>query len=150
MKTVKYLYARSDNMTGDFWTSKYRDWVLKNCVECDFFDVALNIMESRPELARSGSALGSLARKPDAIFDRVQPKLLTGIKNSILKNMNMKVGPAEEDSDALKLLTITWNEIRTMRKSEVDDILRGPRDSITRDGKTKTRVCLVVEKFSVF
>ncbi|KAJ9553588.1 hypothetical protein OSB04_017633 [Centaurea solstitialis] len=137
-ETTKYLYALSDNMAGDFWTPKYRDWVLESCVECDFFDVALKVMEKHPQLASNGSALEILARKPDAIFDRVQPKLLIRIKNSIFRIMNLKVGLAEEDSDALKLLTIIWNEITMLSKVEIDNILRGPGVSISQDGRTQT------------
>ncbi|KAI3734804.1 hypothetical protein L6452_14283 [Arctium lappa] len=135
-ETVKYLYDLSDNMASDFWTTKYQDWMLENCVECGFFDVAIKIVEKHPTLAMNGSVLGILARKPDAIFDGVEQKLLTRIINSIFRTMNMKVGPAEKDSDALKLLRIIWRDAITMMpKSQVDDILRGPRGSITRDGR---------------
>ncbi|KAJ9553645.1 hypothetical protein OSB04_017690 [Centaurea solstitialis] len=139
-ETVKYLYACSGyDMASDFWTPKYRHWMLEKCMECDFFDVALKIMVMHPELAKNGSALGILAQKPDTVFDRrVQLiKLLTRIRNSIFRVMNIKVGLVEEESDALKLLRIIWNQITMMPKSQVDDILKGPRRSITRDGRTQ-------------
>ncbi|KAJ0735454.1 putative ankyrin repeat-containing domain-containing protein [Helianthus annuus] len=35
--TVKYLYDNSQKMTGDYWTSQNRGWVLSKCIEADLF-----------------------------------------------------------------------------------------------------------------
>ncbi|KAJ9553572.1 hypothetical protein OSB04_017617 [Centaurea solstitialis] len=92
---------------------------MSKAIRCGKADVALKIMKEHPQLASNGSALEVLARKPNAIYDRVQPKLLTRIRNSIIRIMNMKVALAEEHSDALKLLTHIWKEITMLSKDEI-------------------------------
>ncbi|KAI3781505.1 hypothetical protein L2E82_11522 [Cichorium intybus] len=71
---VTYLYRNSQKMTGDFWTYQNRCCVLVKCVEANLFDVALQIVKDRPELAINGNVLGLLARKPYA-FDATTPNI---------------------------------------------------------------------------
>ncbi|KAI3687164.1 hypothetical protein L1987_80857 [Smallanthus sonchifolius] len=47
---VRYLYYNSKKMTGDFWDAENQGWVLQRCVEAEIFDVALRIVNDRPEL----------------------------------------------------------------------------------------------------
>nr|XP_043617637.1 ankyrin repeat-containing protein At5g02620-like isoform X2 [Erigeron canadensis] len=63
---VYYLYGRSKGLRDDGWNNQNRGWLLLKCVEADLFDIALQILEERPELASNGSVLGVLAKKPDA------------------------------------------------------------------------------------
>ncbi|KAJ9553537.1 hypothetical protein OSB04_017582 [Centaurea solstitialis] len=146
-ETLKYLYASSRKLTGEFWTHEHRDWLLQKCVECDFYDVALNIVKDRPELANNGNVLGILARKPNA-FNGMEQKLLKRIINSstkaiyygvrilpllsvsrIIRDTNVEYD--EKENDALTLLTIIWrNTIEIMPKNAADYIIRGPRDPI--------------------
>ncbi|PWA74038.1 Ankyrin repeat-containing protein [Artemisia annua] len=120
--TVKYLYAAFDKICSRFWTDENWGWMLLGCVECDFFDVALQIVKDHPELS-SDRSIGVLARKPDA-FKRAEKNLIRRIIHSI---MSMRSAHEEEDTDALKLLKIIWGQtLRRREKSEIDRILNGP------------------------
>lgn len=55
--------------------------------------------------------------------------------HSVFRIIYIKLGPSEEDSDALKLLKIIWHRtIRTLPKDEVANILRGPA-TVLADGQ---------------
>ncbi|KAI3738011.1 hypothetical protein L2E82_28029 [Cichorium intybus] len=133
--TVKYLYDNSKKMTGDFWTPQNRSWVVLKCIEADLFDIALKILVDCPDLAQNGSLLGVLARKPYAFEDKKQ-NFLERIINSILVIVHVKSGPKENETKAMKLLKIIWKNIMKLPKVDVDNLLRGPHDTITKDGKT--------------
>ncbi|GJW76847.1 ankyrin repeat-containing protein [Tanacetum coccineum] len=78
--TVKYLYAASKTVSSRFWTDEKWGWMLLGCVECDFYDVALQIVKDHPELSTDMS-IGVLARKSDA-FKRVEKNLIRRIIHS--------------------------------------------------------------------
>nr|GEX42794.1 ankyrin repeat-containing protein [Tanacetum cinerariifolium] len=119
--TVKYLYAASEMMSSRFWTDEKWGWMLLGCVECDFFDIALQIVKDHPELSTDMS-IGVLARKPCA-FKRAEKNLIRRIIHSI---MSMR-SAHEEDTAALKLLKIIWRHtLRRREKYEIDHILKGP------------------------
>nr|GEX87075.1 ankyrin repeat-containing protein [Tanacetum cinerariifolium] len=119
--TVKYLYDASKTVSSRFWTDEKWGWMLLGCVECDFYDVALQIVKDHPELSTDMS-IGVLARKSDA-FKRVEKNLIRRIIHSI---MSMR-SAYEEDTDALKLLKIIVGQIlRRKEKYEIDRILKGP------------------------
>ncbi|XP_076896419.1 uncharacterized protein LOC143549402 [Bidens hawaiensis] len=129
--TVRYLYDSSQKMSGDHWTDKDKDSTPVNCVENDLHDVAVQILEDHPELARNVSLLKALARMPVA-FDRVEKNLITRMIESIFILLHIKVQPtAEEDSDAMKILKIIWGHAtRTMNIDEIEDMLRGSPTSL--------------------
>ncbi|CAH1442227.1 unnamed protein product [Lactuca virosa] len=133
--TVSYLYDNSHKMDGDFWTPQDRNWVVLRCIEADLFDIALKILVDLPELAKSGSLLGVLARKPYA-FEVKKPHFLKKIFNSILTLVRVKRGPKEKETDAMKLLKLIWNNIMKLPTVDVDNLLRGPKDMIMKDGKS--------------
>ncbi|XP_024978370.1 uncharacterized protein LOC112515695 [Cynara cardunculus var. scolymus] len=112
-KIVKHLYQNFDTMTGIYWTEEICGKVLHNCVQADIFDIALQIVTHRPELAKTGSVLGVLARK-------------TKDCREIKPNFIWRVGPANKPSDAMKLVRIIWNKVLTLSDAEIDDIIRGP------------------------
>ncbi|KAI7755592.1 hypothetical protein M8C21_029298, partial [Ambrosia artemisiifolia] len=118
---VKYLYHISQRMTGDFWTHQNRADVLVKSVESNLFDVALQIVTDRPELAINGHVLGLLARKPYA-FDKEEHN-----------RCHMKGGIPNMESHGMQLLRIIWAEIVKLPKVEIDDILRGPPDQTEGD-----------------
>ncbi|XP_024977660.1 uncharacterized protein LOC112515221 [Cynara cardunculus var. scolymus] len=124
---VKYLYENSERMTGGFWTHESRGCVLLSCVEAELFDVALQIVNDRPELAVSGGiVLGVLARKPHAFMNK---------RTFIEKLTNKYKRLIDEENQALKLLRIIWAHIVKLPKAKIDDILRGPADPIMEDDK---------------
>ncbi|KAJ9553642.1 hypothetical protein OSB04_017687 [Centaurea solstitialis] len=124
-ETIKYLYDASNNLTIDGWTPENRCWILHRCVQGDFFDIAVRIVKHHPELAKNGIVLGLLAQKPDAFNGAEKISLRTRIRNSIC-GITEKI-----DGDVLELLRIIWTStIIRMPKTEVDEILRGPPDSI--------------------
>ncbi|KAI7752212.1 hypothetical protein M8C21_015120 [Ambrosia artemisiifolia] len=47
---ARYLYSISKKMGGDYWSHDNRGWVLQKCVEAEIFDVAIKIVNDRPEL----------------------------------------------------------------------------------------------------
>ncbi|GKC44409.1 ankyrin repeat-containing protein [Tanacetum coccineum] len=130
-KMVKYLYSLSQKMTGDPWTYKDRETVLKDCVERELFDVALQIVNDCPELAATVSLLEVLARKPDAfatLEKNIVMRTIDRVITPVLRFFHMKVQPTiEEDTHALKLLKISWRRVcETMHIDEIEDILKGP------------------------
>ncbi|KAL4560275.1 hypothetical protein LXL04_032425 [Taraxacum kok-saghyz] len=131
---VKYLYDNSQKMSDDYWTPQNRSWVVLKCIEADLFDIALKILVDRPELAQSGSLLGVLARKPYA-FEEKKPHLFERVINSILALVHVKRGHTEKETEAMKLLKLIWKNIMKMPKVEVGNLLRGPHDTIMKDGK---------------
>nr|XP_043608183.1 ankyrin repeat-containing protein At5g02620-like [Erigeron canadensis] len=126
---VRYLYKISKKMSGDFWTHENRGWVLQKCVEADIFDVALQIVNDRPELcAKKGlltDVLLALAQKTKA-FKGIKPHIIIRFIKSLFAVFHVKLGHAEKDSEALQLLKLIWKKIAIMPKSEIDDIIRGP------------------------
>nr|XP_043616253.1 ankyrin repeat-containing protein At5g02620-like [Erigeron canadensis] len=132
-ETVKYLYEKSCKMTGEHWTTQKQGWVLLKCVEYEFFDIALNIVEDCPTLVSNGNVFGALARKPDAFNGVLEQKLSTRIITSICRFLKAKSSAEEDSTGAHKLLRISLrNTIRKMSKQEVDVILKGP--GLVRDG----------------
>ncbi|KAL7611551.1 hypothetical protein Lser_V15G05604 [Lactuca serriola] len=135
---VRYLFHNSRQMTGDLWTDQNRSQVLQNCVEVDMFDIALTIVTERPELAVNGNVLQVLARKTYAFELHHTPPFY---RRAIHRY------PAEELTDATRLLRIVWSNILKLPIDTVDDILRGPADVIkgpsdiiiTEDGKKKPK-----------
>ncbi|KAI3514880.1 hypothetical protein L1887_13627 [Cichorium endivia] len=132
---VAYLYCNSQKMTGDFWTYQNRCCVLVKCVEANLFDVALQIVKDRPELAINGNVLGLLARKPYA-FDATTQNIIWRI---IYSFGHLKTGIANTESHALQLLTIIWAEIVKLPKPQIDEIIRGPPDNASKEYEKKTR-----------
>ncbi|KAI7755594.1 hypothetical protein M8C21_029300 [Ambrosia artemisiifolia] len=126
---VKYLYHNSQKMTGQFWTHQNRADVLVKSVESNLFDVALQIVTDRPELAINGHVLGLLARKPYA-FDKEEHHIIRRLKCwlCLMRIPNM-------ESHALQLLRIIWAQIVKLPKVEIDEILRGPPDQTEGDEK---------------
>ncbi|KAD2804949.1 hypothetical protein E3N88_38326 [Mikania micrantha] len=62
---VKILYNYSQKMKGSHWTNKDRSRTLFHCVERDFFDIALQILEDHPELALSIFHIAVMHRHQD-------------------------------------------------------------------------------------
>ncbi|KAJ9553893.1 hypothetical protein OSB04_017938 [Centaurea solstitialis] len=109
-ETIRYLYELSPDLDNtEFWKNDEKKiWLLKQCVEYGFFDVALQIVRNHPQLAKEGSVLGILARKPDAF------------KRDCIHNSG-------NDDDAWRLLKIIWRDnIMREKRDEVKRILRGP------------------------
>lgn len=48
----------------------------------------------------------------------------------------MKRGPKEKETDAMKLLKLNWKNIMKLPTVDVDNLLRGPKDMIMKDGKS--------------
>nr|XP_043615143.1 uncharacterized protein LOC122587124 isoform X2 [Erigeron canadensis] len=130
---VQYLYQISKKMTGDFLTHENRGYILVKCVESNLFDVALQIVIDRPELAANGTVLEILARKPYA-FDAERPKIRWKLTCS---TQQVKVGIADRESHALQLLRISWAEIVKLPKDQIDDIVRGPPNEREYDNRTR-------------
>nr|XP_043617636.1 uncharacterized protein LOC122589408 isoform X1 [Erigeron canadensis] len=130
---VYYLYGRSKGLRDDGWNNQNRGWLLLKCVEADLFDIALQILEERPELASNGSVLGVLAKKPDA-FSRKSSNIFRRTLNKVLARDGFKAVP-EKDSEALQLLRIIWGNIAKKPKKEIDDIIRGPPDGPKKEDR---------------
>ncbi|PWA54970.1 ankyrin repeat-containing domain, PGG domain protein [Artemisia annua] len=131
---VKYLYGKSQQLRDDGWNAQNRAWLLQKCVEGDLFDIALQIVEDRPELASNGSVLGILAKKPDA-FSGESSNFIKRTINWVLAFVGPKVGHPKKDTEALQLLRIIWKNIAKKSKKEIDDILRGPVDPVKKDDR---------------
>ncbi|KAM0041981.1 putative ankyrin repeat-containing domain, PGG domain, ankyrin repeat-containing domain superfamily [Helianthus debilis subsp. tardiflorus] len=146
---VRYLYGISKKMEGDYWSHENRGWVLQKCVESDIFDVALKIVADRPELlVKKGlltDVLLALAQKPKA-FKGKKPHVVFRIIKSIFGVFHVKVGPGEKESEALQLLKIIWENIATMAKTEIDDIIRGPPLRVGTTKSYPSRVLFVAAK----
>ncbi|KAD5508446.1 hypothetical protein E3N88_16149 [Mikania micrantha] len=134
---VRYLYDLSKKMRGDFWDHENRGWVLQRCVEADMFDVALKIVNDRPELLVKKKLLTdvllALAQKRDA-FKGNKPHIVFKIINSIL---HVKVMPDEKESEAMQLLKLIWEKVTTMPKSDIDNIIRGPVVEVKNENTIK-------------
>ncbi|KAJ9553511.1 hypothetical protein OSB04_017556 [Centaurea solstitialis] len=110
-ETIRYLYELSPNLDNiEYWRNDEKKIrLLTQCVEYGFFDVALQIVRNHPRLAKEGSVLGVLARKPDAF------------KRDCIHN-------SDNDDDAWRLLKIIWRDIIMREKTErVKEILAGPK-----------------------
>nr|GEV86946.1 putative ankyrin repeat-containing domain, PGG domain protein [Tanacetum cinerariifolium] len=131
---VKYLYDKSKQLSDDGWNAQNRAWLLQKCVEGNLFDIALRIVQDRPQLASDGSVLGILAKKPDA-FSGESSNFIKRTINWVLAFVGPKVGHPKKDTEALQLLRIIWNNIAKKSKKEIDDIIRGPVDPIKKDDR---------------
>ncbi|PWA51934.1 Ankyrin repeat-containing protein [Artemisia annua] len=147
---VRYLYDSSKKMVGDYWTRENRGWVLQKCVEAEIFDVALDIVRDRPELTDNKGLLRDvlylLAQKTKAFKNKKPNIILRGIR-SFFGVFQLKVGPADKESEALQLLRILWKNIAIKPKSEIDDIIRG-HPVRHQNGSTKypSRVLFIAAK----
>ncbi|PWA62160.1 Ankyrin repeat-containing protein [Artemisia annua] len=125
---VRYLYNSSKEMTGDFWTHENRGSVLVKSVENDLFDVALKIVNDCPELVTDKNVLrnvlSALAPKTEE-FDGAKPHKICRIITSFFEVFNIKVGPAERDTQALQLLKKIWKNVAKMPKNDIDGIIGG-------------------------
>nr|GEV74423.1 ankyrin repeat-containing protein [Tanacetum cinerariifolium] len=124
-------FVKNLKMTGDSWTDEDRESILVDCVERELFDVALQILNDRPELAATVSLLEVLARKPDAfttLEKNIVMRIIDPVISSLPRFFHMKVKPAaEEDTDALKLMKIIWRNVcETADFEEIEDLLKGP------------------------
>ncbi|KAD2804959.1 hypothetical protein E3N88_38336 [Mikania micrantha] len=132
---VKILYNYSQKMKGIHWTNKDRSMTLFNCVDRDFFDVALQILEDHPELADDQHILAILAGKPDA-FNRLEKNSNTRIIQSRFIFFGMKAQLITEDDsdDALELLKIFWGHAtKTMTYNEIERMVSDPVSGIRQD-----------------
>ncbi|KAJ9559273.1 hypothetical protein OSB04_013887 [Centaurea solstitialis] len=143
---VKYLYESSGQMSGGDWTPLHKRWVYLQCVEVDFFDVALDIFRDHPDIPHRDSALESLAQNPCA-FDEIEPHTIWRIINSIKKCCSLlalvtgcKVGTDAKESKAMELLREIWKSIEEKPKVEIDTILRGPSTLIDGERTYPSRV----------
>nr|XP_043608555.1 uncharacterized protein LOC122580348 [Erigeron canadensis] len=139
---VKYLYAESNKMAGDFWTIDNQSWVLQKCVENDMFDTALMIAKDLPELTDGkkrllSEVLVALAQKTEA-FEGKKPHITLSIIKSIWASFPSRPVRVEKDSDVVQLLKLIWGKVSIMSKKDIDDIIRGqPSEEKTKEDKTK-------------
>ncbi|KAI3725823.1 hypothetical protein L1987_65618 [Smallanthus sonchifolius] len=103
-------------------------------LSCNFLpDIAFRIVEDRPELASNGNVLGVLAKKRYAF-----PETTTNIFKKFINlafRRGSKPGMMKKDNGALQLLRLIWENIAKKPKKEIDDIIRGPPDTIKKDEK---------------
>ncbi|KAI3761853.1 hypothetical protein L1987_52275 [Smallanthus sonchifolius] len=96
---VRYLYDISLKMTDNCWEHDTRGWVLQKCVEGDIFDVALKIVNDRPELIVKKELLTdvllALAKKTYA-FKGKKPNVIFRVIKSIFAVFHVRVGPSEK------------------------------------------------------
>ncbi|KAI3506059.1 hypothetical protein L1887_28414 [Cichorium endivia] len=134
---VRYLYDSSNKLAGDFWSHENRGWLLQKCVEAEIFDVAIKLVNDRPELCAKKRLLTDvllvLAQKTHAFKER-KPHIVVRIVESIFAVFHVKIGRAEKESEALQLLRILWKKIAIMPKNEIDDIIRGPPLEVKKQG----------------
>ncbi|KAK1432573.1 hypothetical protein QVD17_09470 [Tagetes erecta] len=130
---VEYLYGISKGLRDDGWNPQNRGWLLLKCVEANLFAIALRIVKDRPELASNADVLGVLARKPDAFHGVTPNKFMKFIDRAFA--YGSKSGLSRNDNEALKLLRIIWENIAKKPKKEIDDIIRGPPDTIRKDDR---------------
>ncbi|KAM0041977.1 putative ankyrin repeat-containing domain, PGG domain, ankyrin repeat-containing domain superfamily [Helianthus debilis subsp. tardiflorus] len=125
---VRYLYGISKKMSGDYWSHESRGWVLQRCVEAGIFDVALKIVNDRPELILKrvlfNKVLLALAETREA-FDLMDGSIVSKIK-SIFEVLHKKVWRVEDKHYALDFLRVIWGRIARMPTSVIDEILKGP------------------------
>ncbi|GJZ74980.1 ankyrin repeat-containing protein [Tanacetum coccineum] len=120
---ARYLYNSSKEMTGDFWTHKNAGSVLVKCVENYLSDVALKIVNDRPELVTDKSVhtnvLSALAPKTEE-FDGAKPHKICRIITSC-KQESARPGNQRADGDLLTssrmefFYTNTWVEELSLR-----------------------------------
>ncbi|CAI9291948.1 unnamed protein product [Lactuca saligna] len=131
---VRYLYANSNRLSGQFWSHENPGWLLQKCVEVDIFDVAIKIVNDCPDLCAEQRLLTDvllvLAQKTHAFKER-KSHIVVRIIKSIF---HVNIGRAEKESEALQLLKILWKKITKMPKSEIDDIIRGPPLEVQKQG----------------
>ncbi|CAH1454420.1 unnamed protein product [Lactuca virosa] len=141
-KMVRYLYTISNRMSSDYWNIENRGWVLQKCVDAEIFDVALQIVNDRPELCAKNNLLTDvlllLAKKTHA-FKHRKPHIVLRIINSSFAVFHVHGGHAEEESDAHQLLSELWRRIVIMPKKEIDAIIRGPPSEVKRKEAIKGR-----------
>ncbi|KAM0050476.1 putative ankyrin repeat-containing domain, PGG domain, ankyrin repeat-containing domain superfamily [Helianthus debilis subsp. tardiflorus] len=114
--TVEYLYDNFPKMVDtDGWTDETRRWVLTECIDTDFCDVALKILNDHPKLGSNEEVLSALARRPKAYDDRDSQfswrKWLFG--EYIYAKQKKK------DSDAMQLLRKIWKEVMKMPRDQI-------------------------------
>ncbi|GKC46191.1 ankyrin repeat-containing domain, PGG domain protein [Tanacetum coccineum] len=79
---VKHLYNISKDSSDDSCRNEYsRSYLLERCMQSDMFDIALDIVEQHPTLARRSELLIVLAQKPEA-FSKSKSSFLKGTVNS--------------------------------------------------------------------
>ncbi|CAH1433446.1 unnamed protein product [Lactuca virosa] len=139
---VKYLYSKSQKLHDDGWTQQNRGWLLVKCVESDLFDVALDILKDYPELGDDGQVLQVLARKPDA-FTRKDPNFIRRFYHKICEVLGRTIGCAEKKSHAVEIVRFIWQRIVQKSKSQIDDIIRGPRTRIGNRDVYNSRMLFV-------
>ncbi|KAM0038452.1 putative ankyrin repeat-containing domain, PGG domain, ankyrin repeat-containing domain superfamily [Helianthus debilis subsp. tardiflorus] len=136
-EVVKYLYENSNKLCDDDgWNPENRESLLEKCVEGDMFDIALDIERIHPGL-NSGAMLRILARKPDAFFETETSimKIRESI-NSVFSFTGLKVGAPKNESTALTLLRLIWQNILNHNLGYYS-ILRGPPDSLMEQDQEK-------------
>ncbi|GJR84534.1 accelerated cell death 6-like protein [Tanacetum coccineum] len=127
---VRYLYGKSQVMGSDGWTDNDRNRVVLNCIQVDFFDIALEILNENNDLPQGKyvwEVLQVLARKPYA-FEDIEPHILKKTIDMILKTIiPPKIGHAiEESREATHLLRLLWARTVIKPQNEIDEILKGP------------------------
>nr|XP_043633442.1 uncharacterized protein LOC122604632 [Erigeron canadensis] len=154
-KVVEYLFGKSKDLCdADGWNDMNRGWLLEKCVENDMLDIALEIVKMYPNLG-SGNVLAILARKPEAFhesqstlkggFFKLGKYMLWRTINSVFALGGSKVKDFADESMALQLLRIIWEDIVKKPKFEIDRILRGPLDSNKQDKSAPGRAVLVMQ-----
>ncbi|XP_071701567.1 uncharacterized protein [Rutidosis leptorrhynchoides] len=136
-KMVQYLYEQSKSpKTPDaIWTDEYRSSVLVKCVEANLFDVALDMVKDRLELAVNRDVLILLARKPDALSIS-RPNIM---RRCIRSTCHLQTVFPDTESEALQLLRLILTESRKLTNDKFDDLLRGPPDDVTNEDEKYMR-----------
>ncbi|MFS7927994.1 hypothetical protein Hanom_Chr04g00315701 [Helianthus anomalus] len=104
------------------------------CWHCCFCYIALEMVKKYPKLG-SGSVLAVLARKPEA-FTETRSNIFEKAIKFIFTCIGLKEGASQKESYALLFLKLIWGDIAKNPKNKIDEILRGPADSIRQDDKT--------------
>ncbi|KAK1432566.1 hypothetical protein QVD17_09463 [Tagetes erecta] len=128
--TVKYMYGKSKGLRDDGWNAQNRGWLLLKCVESNLFDIALQIVKDRPELASNADVLEVLARKPEAFVTTTTTNILVRKLYNWAVLRRSKPDPPKNEGEALDLLRIIWGNIAKNPKKEIDEMLRGPEDRV--------------------
>ncbi|GJY79918.1 ankyrin repeat-containing domain, PGG domain protein [Tanacetum coccineum] len=122
---VIYLYNKSNDLNDGGWTPQNRGELLERCVENNMFDVALRILEKHQGLANNGSILRALARNCDA-FSETNSNTIMRTFSSACDIIGLNVEVSKKKSDALAILRIILNNLKTKPMDEVYSILKGP------------------------
>ncbi|XP_071706317.1 uncharacterized protein [Rutidosis leptorrhynchoides] len=145
---ANYIYENS-NLDDDCWTPENRRWLFEKCVDNEIFDIALRIREKRPEVASNGSTLVALARKPN-VFIVPKSNVIWRFFIWVFAFFGLKMGAPEKETKAMLLLRKIWEDIAKKPKVEIDNILRGPKDSIKKENKSwsvqATRLQVLISK----